>query len=60
MKLTKKEIEGLKREVKTATGENIKDIESIEAYGNDFIVYGYYRTNYDKAIGNLTKERIAR
>lgn len=35
MWITKKEERELKREVKNATGMNMKDIE-IEAFGNDF------------------------
>lgn len=60
MMLTKKEINNLKREVKKVTNMNLKDIEEIQSYGNDFIVYGYYETNYDRVTNNMTYREIKR
>ena len=59
MKLTTKEINELKREVKKATGRNMKDID-ILAYGTDFITFGYYESNYDRVTNNITSETIKR
>lgn len=58
-KMTKKEINELKKEVKKATGRNMKDIE-IEAWGDDFISYCFYRTNYDRVTNNQSHETIKR
>lgn len=60
MKITKKEIAGLKREIKNATNLNIKDIESIEVFGENFIRFGYYKNSYDRAINNMTIDEISR
>ena len=59
MYITKKEERELKREVKNATGINMKDIE-IEAFGNDFVEYSFYKTNYDKVTNNKSCGRIKR
>lgn len=60
MMLTKKEITELKREVKKVTGMNLKDIEEIKAFGSDFIRFGYYENNYDRAINKMTYDEIKR
>lgn len=57
--MTKKEMNVLKKEVKKATGRNMNTFE-IEAYGDDYIIYSFYNSNYDRAIGNKTKEKIVR
>lgn len=59
MTITKKELNELKREVKNATGNAMKDIE-IEAFGKDFIEYSYYKTNYDKVANRKSYDRIER
>lgn len=58
-KITKKEINNLKKEVVKATGKRIKDI-TIEAFSNDFIIYGFYATNYDRVRNIKTTEKIVR
>lgn len=60
MILTKKEINDLKKEVKKATKINLKDIEEIKGFGSDFIIYGYYETNYDRVTNNMTYREIKR
>lgn len=60
MKITKKEVNALKREVANATGRNIKDIETIESFAKDFISFGYYESNYDRVTNNLTVDIIKR
>ena len=47
--MTKKEINELKREVKRATGRNMKDIEEISMVSAAKIEFGYYKTNYDRS-----------
>ena len=37
----------LKRKVKSLTGFKMKDIE-IEAFGDHFIEFSYYKTNYNR------------
>ena len=58
-KMTKKEINELKRKVKKETGRNMKDV-TIRAFGDSFIEFGYYKTNYDKVTSNMTTETITR
>ena len=60
MKLTNKEINGLKQEVKEATGRNIKDIEEITSFSDSELTYGFYETNYDKATNHLSYNTIKR
>ena len=57
--MTQKEINELKREVKKATGRNMKDIE-IEAVGMDFITYSFYETNYARVTNKKTYKTISR
>lgn len=59
MWITKKEERELKREVKNATDINMKDIE-IEAFGDHFIEFSFYKTNYDKVTNNKSYGRIKR
>lgn len=66
MTFTKKQITLLKKEVKKATGKNMKDIEDIKAFGKDpdpnsekdFILYGYYDSNYDRVTSKITYHTI--
>ena len=57
MKVTNKKINELKMEVKKATGKN--DV-AIESYSDNFITFSFFKTNYDKALGNKTCETIKR
>lgn len=57
MKVTNKEINGLKTEVKKLTGKN--DV-AIESYSDNFITFSFFKTNYDKVLGNKTCETIKR
>ena len=57
MKLTAKRANDLKRMVKKVTGRNMKDIE-IEAFGDEFIEYSFYLSEYDRAKGRKTYDRI--
>ena len=59
MMITKKEENTLKREVKKATGLNMKDIE-IESFGSAFVEYSFYKTNYDRVTNKKSYGRIAR
>lgn len=59
MYITKKEENELKREVKKATGFNMKDIE-IEAFGDNFIEFSFYKTNYDRVTNKKSYKRIQR
>lgn len=47
MKVTKKFENELKRKVKSLTGFKMKDIE-IEAFGDHFIEFSFYKTNYNR------------
>lgn len=58
--MTKKEINELKREVKRATGRNMKDIEEISMVSATKIEFGYYKTNYDRVIKNMSYQTIER
>lgn len=57
MKVTNKKINELKQEVKKATGKN--DV-AIESYSDNFIAFSFFKTNYDKVLGNKTCETIKR
>lgn len=59
-KLTNKELNELKREVKKATGINIKLIEEIRSFNNDTIEFGYYESNYNRVTNNMTYKIINR
>lgn len=59
MYITKKELNKLKREVKMQTGFNMKDVE-IEAFGDSFIEFSFYKTNYDRVTNKKSYERIER
>lgn len=59
MYITKKEENELKREVKRATGFSIKNVE-IEAFGDNFIEFSFYKTNYDRVTNKKSYKRIQR
>ena len=59
MYITKKEENELKREVKKATNFDMKDIE-IEAFGDTFIEFSFYKTNYDRVTKKKSYKRIQR
>lgn len=59
MYITKKEENELKREIKKATNFNMKDIE-IEAFGDTFIEFSFYKTNYDRVTNKKSYKRIQR
>lgn len=59
MKFTKKQLQALKREVKAKTGMKMKDID-IYAVCDEYIVYSFYATNYDRVVGKKTYEKIER
>ena len=59
MLLTKKEESKLKREVKKKTGFNMKDIE-IEMFGDHFIEFSFYKTNYDRVTHKKSYQRVER
>lgn len=60
MKMTKKEINELKREVAKATGLKMKDIAEITMISDTTISYGYYETYYDRVINHMTYATIDR
>lgn len=57
--ITKKEISALKREVKKSTGRAMNNIE-IESFGDNFIRFSFYETNYARVTNQKSFAQIAR
>lgn len=57
--ITKKEHAALKREVKKSTGRAMNSFD-IESFGNNFIRFSFYESNYARVINQKTFAKIAR
>lgn len=57
--ITKKELATLKKEVKKATGRAMNSFE-IESFGDNYIRFSFYDSNYARVTNQKSFARIAR